>query len=575
MVENLGFNAFSCGDSSAPPDDILFESFCEESVRFTHAYTPSTMSQAAVASLLTGLYPREHGVRHNGAQGLSAKLLSIAEVAKDARYKTSFFSGGPPIFRRSGFNQGFDVFDDSIGLSLKNLYRPALTVVNLFLDWQKTSVPKGEFVSFLFFADPQFVDQPTIDNLGEVRESSYEGQISEVSESIETLVKQMKQRKIWDTTTVILVGLNGVPTEIRGGEPNAVNLFGESTRTVLMVKPAHQAQPEYIKPSNWKIDSNVSLVDVGETLQEMLAPPGVSLEKVRAVSKMGTVSLLSAFSDPKPNWSEDREIVVESAWPVWRGVGGIRSALRKGPYFYLFDENDQIYNTVTDNLEYRSLPLGEPGASRLRDQFAKFLRSNDYTPWRILDRSEIERTLFGQELWRDRPVTQETANRLKALSRKYKDSRELTGWRATIDLQRGDWLDLKLIAAKDHPLWTYVADTNLNVKTSPLADNCLKALFAHSGESGKDCGDEISRQLALSADDSRSRRDRDHALEILSKLELSQALSDRVARTNLTVGDVWDVSRGRWMQPSLEDLMLAMPDMKKYRAVHSRKNESL
>ncbi len=182
MVENLGFNAFSCGDSSAPPDDVLFESFCEESVRFTHAYTPSTMSQAAAASLLTGLYPREHGVRHNGPQGLSATQVSVAEVAKAAHFKTSFFSGGPPIFRRSGFSQGFDVFDDSIGLTLKNLYRPALSVVNLFLDWQKMSAPKGEFVSFLFFADVQFVDQPTVDDLGEVRESSYEGQVAEVSE---------------------------------------------------------------------------------------------------------------------------------------------------------------------------------------------------------------------------------------------------------------------------------------------------------------------------------------------------------------------------------------------------------
>ncbi len=384
----------------------------------------------------------------------------------------------------------------------------------------------------------------------------------------------MKHRKIWDTTTVILVGLNGVATDVRNSEPGAVNLYGESTRTVLMVKPSHQARPEYVKPSNWKIDSNVSLVDVGETLQDMLSVPG-TLVKDRVVSKMGAVSLSSAFFDPKANWAEDREIVVESAWPLWRGVGGIRSALRKGPYFYLFDESDQLYNTLTDNLEFRSLPLGDPGASRLRDQFAQFLRANDYSPWRTTDRSDLERTQFGQELWRERPVSEETANRLKALTHKYKGSRELIGWRANVDLQRADWADLKLIATKERPLWLFVADLNLNVKIPPLPDPCMKALFTHTGERGKDCGDELSRSLALWADETKPRKDRDHAMDAFNKLELSKALADRVARTNLSVGDVWDVSRGHWAEPSLTDLMLAMPDMKKYRAGRSRKNESL
>jgi hypothetical protein len=566
MVENLGFNSFSCGDASGPPDDVVFESFCNESVRFTHAYTPSTMSQAAIASLLTGLYPREHGVRHNGALGLSGKFETVAEIAHAARMKTAFFSGGPPIFRRSGFSQGFDIFDDNVGPSLRALYRPALNVVNLFLDWQRNNQKNG-FVSFLFFADAQFIDQPTVDDLGEERESSYEGQIAEVSESIETLVKEMKRRHLWDSTTVILVGTNGMGSEGRQGEPPAVNLFSEATRVVLMIKPSHEAKPEYVKPTNWKIDSNVSLVDVGETLFEML---GVSPSS-RTVSKLETVSLMNAFNDPKPNWAEDREIVVESAWPLWRGVGGIRSSLRKGPYFYLFDENDQVYNTLTDTLEARPLPLGDPATSRLRDRFSAYLRALDDSPWHVENRSELDRTLFGEELWRERPITQDVALQLRHLSRRYKDNAELRGWRANVDLQRGDWADLKAAAAKDRPLWAYVADVNLRTpKTSPPTDPCFRALFTHSGERNKDCGDDLSRALASWADESKSPQERETAMATYTKLELGSALSDRVSRTNLMVGDVWDVSRGRWSEPTLTDLMLALPDMKKYRAPRSR-----
>ena len=472
MVENLGFNSFSCGDSSGPPDEVVFESFCNESVRFTHAYTPSAMSQAAVASILTGLYPREHGVRHNGAVGLSSKSTTLAEVAHTARLKTSFISGGPPIFRRSGFSQGFDLFDDNIGLSISRLYRPASSVVSSFLDWQR-NVRAGS-LSFLFFSDLQFVDQPTVDDLGEVRESSYEGQVAEVSESIETLVKEMKRRHVWDSTTVILVGTNGLASESRLSEPQAVNLFAEATRVVLMVKPANTANPEYAKPTNWKIDTNVSLVDLGETLFEMLGAPSS-----RGVSKMGSVSLLSSFSDPHANWAEDRDIVIESAWPVWRNAGGVRSSLRRGPYFYLFDESDQVYNTLTDTLETRALPHLDPSTVKMREDASTVLRAAGYEPWRALNRAELERTSLGELVWRDRPLSNELVLELRHLTRKYPDNSELRGWLANVDLQKGDWTDLRLIARKDRPLWAYIADVNFEYAENFAAAGWLLACAVH------------------------------------------------------------------------------------------------
>jgi hypothetical protein len=291
----------------------------------------------------------------------------------------------------------------------------------------------------------------------------------------------------------------------------------------------------------------------------------------RNVSKMGTVSLLSSFSEPKANWADDREIVVESAWPEWRGFGGIRASLRKGPYFYLFDENDQVYNTLTDTLEARALPLGEAGTSRLRDDFSAYLRSDGYAPWKAANRADLDRTLFGEELWRDRPITDELATELRTLALRYKDNAELRGWRANIDLQRADWNDLKAIAGKDRPIWTYVADMNLNTpKALPPLDPCQRALFTHTGERNKDCGDDLSRALATWADESKPRKERDAAMETYNKLEVTKALNDRVSRTNLMVGDVWDVPRSRWSEPALTDLILAMPDMKKYRASRVR-----
>lgn len=563
LVESLGFNSFSCSDSNASGEDVLFEAFCRESVRFTHAYAPSPMSQPTIASIMTGLYPVEHGVRHNGSQSLSTKFETLAEKAKAAGFRTSFFSGGPPIFRRSGFNQGMDLFEDAVPVNMKQIYRPASEVVQLFLNWQQSFSVKAPYLSFLFLADPQFVDQPTANEIGEVRESSYLSQVTEVSESLSELVREMKRRKTWDSTNVFLVGLNGFVSDRRSGEPGATNLFFESTRATLMLKPARKMKEG---PYNWKIDSNVSLVDLGVTLIEIL---GLNVGEQK--SRLDPVSLAQSLESPNPNWEADRKILVESAWPVWKGRGEVRSALRSGPYFYLFDENDQLYNTLTDSLEVTPLLLAEPSIARLRDGYAATLREFGYRPWRNRGKDislQSAKALLAQELWRDREPSKELISRLATLSRKYPEDRELLGWRANLALNRSDWTELKAIAGQTRPAWLYVAESNLDLKKKVDApkDSCLRALLSRIGEPEKNCGDSLARDLLLWSNEKVDSESRNRAMEAFLVGTSSKTLVDRIARADMVAGDVWDVSPGRWPEPPYSDLMMALPSLKKYRA---------
>ncbi|MGE0528868.1 MAG: sulfatase-like hydrolase/transferase, partial [Bdellovibrionales bacterium] len=131
-VEGLGFESLNC--DSVESGDLNLEglrAFCEEAVRFTHAYATSTLAQPNLASLMTGLYPLDHGVRHNGSDFLSARFKTVAEGALTRGYHTSFISGGPPVWRKSGLAQGFEVFDDSIDLAPGLYYRPAEEVFQL------------------------------------------------------------------------------------------------------------------------------------------------------------------------------------------------------------------------------------------------------------------------------------------------------------------------------------------------------------------------------------------------------------------------------------------------------------
>ena len=565
MIENLGFGAFSCGERTEQGRAVGFKAFCDEAVRFTHAYTPSTMSQATVASIFTAKYPFEHGVRHNGAQSLLAKEVTFAEAALVKNYHTSFFSGGAPILRRSGLSQGFEIFDDNISLTQKKFYRTAREVVQLFLNWQESEVAREKFASFLYFADLKMIDTPTINELGEERESSFHSQLDAVDEGLNFLVKEMKRRKIWDATDIVLVGLQGAGPE-GGGDLAPVNLLSSGTRTTLMIKPARKVRDG---PFNWKIDTNVSIVDVGATLFEFIDIP-----VPKPSDGMTWVhSLKTALAGPEPNWPTDRVIFSESAWPQWRDHGGIRSAARRGPYLYVFDDTPLLFNTLTDNAELN--PLRSVGQNiGVLAEFKDILRGRGFLPWPALSLQVLERSQLARDLWRGHHEisAEESYHRLKTLAKRYIDDPILQGWRALWALRNSDWHELKNAAVsrgsqliEQQQLWAYVAARNLGEKTALPSDPCLSFLFDLNRLS-KDCRVTGWAEFANWANEALPESARLKASDTFFREYFSRRLSFHIAEHNLMIGETEDTAVNL-KSPDTIDIFLALPELKRQRAL--------
>lgn len=561
LVENLRFGAFSCGEGRESSRPAGLHAFCDEAVRFTHAYTPSMMSQATVASLLTGKYPFEHFVRHNGAQMLSGKEETFAESALAKGYRTAFFSGGPPLWRRSGLSQGFEVFDDNIGLNLRSIYRPSPQLAKQYLSWLETEVAREKTAAFLFFSDLQFIDAATTNELGEVRESSLRSQLDAVDESLNLLIREMRKRKIWDSTEVYLIGLQGDGT--RSDELLTANLFSEGTRSTLMIKPARKNRDG---PFNWKIDANVSLVDVGATLFEFIGAP-----RARPGGGESMVhSLRSALTGPQPEWSSERAIISESAWPAWQGLGGVRSVVRRGPYLYVFDDFGILFNTLTDNPETTPLPSGDRRAGELRAEFAAFLRARGFQPSKHLPRPMIEKADLATELWRDREPRPETLEQLRELIERYPDDAQLRGWRAIWALRRDDWSELKSVSDEPlpEPFWKFVAARNLGEKAETPKDPCLDFLKSpnpFSANVPKECRIEGLSELLAWSNESKSDSVRAKSMDGFYRVYLAQTVAARIAEQNETLGRKWDTALSV-DSPAPLDLILALPEFKKQRA---------
>ena len=100
------------------------DAFAEAAVVYEQAYSTSSWTLPAHASIFTGLLPMQHGAQTapDGAskslgyavRPLDAAFLTLAERLSAAGYRTAAFVAGPALSRELGVAQGFEIYDDDL-----------------------------------------------------------------------------------------------------------------------------------------------------------------------------------------------------------------------------------------------------------------------------------------------------------------------------------------------------------------------------------------------------------------------------------------------------------------------------
>ncbi len=558
-VESLSLENFSC--ETKENEDLSITELCASSIRFTHAFTPSTMSQAVWASIFTGEYPQSHGVWHNGSSFLTAQIETIPEKALHLGYKTSFFSGGPPVFQKAGIGQGFELFDDELRIDSNNLYRPAGELIKDFAMWLQDEVGDRPFFSALYFADLQFSEISTFDKAGEVRPASYEGQTEAFEEALGDLIVHLKKINRWDDTTIIIFGLNGFSSGHHSGIIDSLNLYNEVVQVPLFIKPDQEKRDLAL---NWNIDKNVSLVDVGVTINDIIG--GSEIELSDNLPK--AVSLKSVLQNPTITWDENRNILLESSWPQWFGLGLARYSIRKGHYFYLHDQKPKIFNTLVDRFEDNSIGLSDPQVKATYAQIKDFFAQNAIEPWADLPHRQMDIFEVGKELWATTPTVHERAVvGLNLLGKGTADDSRVLGWRANLALQNRDWDYLLEISKKaKNPYWNLVASRNLHKPPDLLSGSCMPYFlhFSRLFRSEVECSNELilsMHQWLIETDTVKRTKN----FESFLRSVRFEMLDKKIAQMNYVNDLRWDVDTLKADEPLLIELFLHLPEMEKLR----------
>ncbi len=152
------------------PTSPNLDALAERSVRFRHAWSTSSWTLPAHASLFTGLHPSRHGahydprgdarlgeiVRFPIAAYVRAGMLgdgipTLAEWLAGHGYRTGAFVAGPWLNRTFGLLQGFETRDDAVeGFG----GRPADEISDRAIAWL-AGIPEGEpYFLFANYFDP-------------------------------------------------------------------------------------------------------------------------------------------------------------------------------------------------------------------------------------------------------------------------------------------------------------------------------------------------------------------------------------------------------------------------------------
>lgn len=557
-VDDLASTDITCSKDNSSETHSGFDMLCKDSVRFTHAFSPSTMAVPSLSSIMTGLYPFQHTVHHNG-QFLPASKQTVAELALSKRYRTGFFSGGAPVLRKSGINQGFEVFDDNIEPDLKSLFRPLRRSMEVMKSWLKHEVEKDSFFAVLYASDLIFTNTATISDLGEPRNLTFESQLDEINSNLYNFFQHLKEIDRWNNTTIVLTGLNGHTNSDRPFEASVLNLHSESTQVVLLVKSAQKKRDIGI---TWKIDKNISLADLGQTFFDLLGrQPSTNIQ----ISEFPTESFINLLKRPENDVHEDRPIVTESGWGAWKGLSNIRSAVYKNHVLFINDEKVAIYNTLVDRFETNPLP---PSDSYTFSPYTvlESLREIQFQPWTGVDRATLEKLNLNFSNWNSTNSNSSLLKKLLRLSRRFPGDPDFSDWAASLALESKDWAGLKMLGIENKKnLWVYLAERNLGSTRIKISDPCLNLLKDETLDIGilKICNDSLmldfvdwvrSEVRGLSSEVQRKKFQRAYRIYRTDMY---------VRRSNIGAGLIWDINKDLRFAPSVVDIALNLPEYQK------------
>lgn len=319
----------------------------EEGALFEWAFTAVPITLPAHATILTGTYPRRHGVHDNGVQ-MDPGLVSLAEILAGESYRTAAFISAFPLYARFGLDPGFEVYDDDFevpgGSGQVKKQRLAEEVVAKAARWLETLDPDDRFFLWVHFYDPHWDYSPPALHRSIHAADLYQGEIAYMDKWIGKLLAHLESSGRRDDTLVVAVGDHGEGLGDHEERTHAQLIYNSTMRVPLILQGAG------ITPGI-RVGSAVGTVDLLPTVLDLLSlePPdqiqGASFAPQLTGQPVPTrpLYLESTYSQLHYGWSELEGVVADG----WKYVEAA-SAGGRGELYELASDPNERHDRISD-----------------------------------------------------------------------------------------------------------------------------------------------------------------------------------------------------------------------------------
>ena len=350
-------------------------------VVFERCFSPVPITLPAHSSLMTGTDPFVHGVRDNGSFRLHGTNETLAEVLRDAGYRTAAEVAAFVLNREFGLDQGFEEYEDTESVADTMLNRTFASrrgdaVADKAIErLSQLSGTGSPFFLFVHFFDPHAPYDPPND-WKKNRPHPYDGEIAYTDAQVARILDALERMGLDENTVVVVTSDHGEGLGEHGEETHTVFLYDSTLHVPLIVSAPGRF------PVGLRVLGNSRLIDVAPTLLDLLGLPPLS-------QAQGT-SLLPRLSEQ----TAAPPVYGESFYARFGyGFSQLRS-WRDDGLKYIHAPTPELYDVKADPGETENLATERPETvARLRDELRMWIQS---TP-PVVDSEQSQRGLDEEE----------------------------------------------------------------------------------------------------------------------------------------------------------------------------------
>jgi hypothetical protein len=471
LLESFSEKDFLCSDIELLEGLEQLSLECEKFFRFTHAYTPSSMTQPAIATLFTGEEIKVHDVVNNGPSAIAGPLQTLAEDALNLEMRTSLFSGGIPLLPKFGVRQGFEVYNDSFSQKKNSYFRDFSETLDRSMKWMDEEVGRRSFFITYYVPDLLYQNLMTVDNFGEERPVNRQAQLHEIYETLNQLIVDLKKRKRWDNSHIIILGLNGEIENLLPTNPLSSQIF----HVALQIKLAKLTKTNIQSIT----DKVISFNKIGMMIRQL----------INHKPSQGHINFIEN--------KEDDFIPQVSHWKKWLNLSNIVDlGLRKKQYLFAWTPKFSVYDSFGDKKETdilsKKISQNLIDQYDLKNQVQKYFENECYDAsfldegW-LPSKANCEKPFQNLSLIRDMTLiikwtellnsSDNPSDQLSHMVNKSMGESEpiLLGWLAFQSLYLKNWTNLfELGKQTNNKSWQLISQTNLRENPNFEIKNCLK-----------------------------------------------------------------------------------------------------